>query len=144
MTRGKKIGVVLMLSGLCIPILAMLFSSGYVSRQDLIWNAQHIEIILWEIPIPIKYEVLAPPPSDQDGPWKKYKRVKIPQYNTYADFPVDLPQAEMERALNEKFPSTVTRLVVLPGRYFFGLGLILTAIGLGLLSISKNGKTRTN
>jgi hypothetical protein len=149
MSRGKKIGVVLILAGLCIPILSMLFAEGYDSRQDLIWNIQEMEIYVGKQTIPVKYEMVGtvqydPSSAEQflriEGDCKNdtqrlLKRVNIPNYDTYALFPADLPQAEMERALRMKFPPKVERYYS-PVRNFFALGIFLAATGIGLVVCS--------
>jgi hypothetical protein len=48
MGQWKKVGVILILIGICIPILAMLFAQGYDSRRNLISNAQNIETVFWQ------------------------------------------------------------------------------------------------
>jgi len=78
MGRGKKIGVVLILVGICIIMLTLVFGEGYYYRQDFISNLQDMRFYLWA-----------------DG--------------TY-----------------------------LPCKYFFGLGIVLTAIGIGFVVLSEN------
>lgn len=107
MGRGKKIGVVLILAGFCIPILATLFASGYRTGQDLIWNVQNTEVVIWTERVPIT--------SEQDGPWKKYQ----------AEIPGWIPAQKYQ-----------TLRYAIPCSALFGLGIILTATGIGLVVCS--------
>ncbi len=62
MNRGKRIGVILILVGLCIPILAMLFASGYSSGRDFMWNVKNTGFVIW-----------TENKSEAPGPWQSYR-----------------------------------------------------------------------
>lgn len=111
MARGKKIGVVLILTGFCIPILAILFASQYNPRYGFIRYVQSAEIVLWKRIIP---------------PFNPYMHVDDKNQNTIKGDIFDEIIKEEEIAY------------VLPYRYCFGLGIILTTIGIGLFLISEN------
>jgi len=48
MTRYKKIGIILILIGLCIPIIAFVFASGYNPKLGFWWSISHMNILLQE------------------------------------------------------------------------------------------------
>jgi len=130
--RGRKIGVVLILVGICIPILAMLFASGYNSRQDLIWNVQHTEWVFWteRVPIPDSFDELrqlAEVKSKEEeakAVEAKRKVMHLPPGVEYLG-PLPIPDPEYQ-TLRSAIPCSI----------FFGLGIILTAIGIGLVVCS--------
>jgi hypothetical protein len=67
MSRGKRIGVILILVGLCIPILAMLFASGYSSGRDFMWNVKNSGIVIW-----------TEKKTEAPGPWQASHPLWIP------------------------------------------------------------------
>jgi hypothetical protein len=126
MGRGKKIGVVLILAGLCIPILAMIFASGYKSQQDLIWNIKNTEVVFW------KQTSIIPTKSSADIFDKVDANRKDEAHGPSKDYdPLEL------------YHRKITTYHQLPCSVFFGVGIILTAIGIGLVILSKDGKTIT-
>lgn len=166
MVRGKKIGVILILTGLCIPILAMLFTSNYYPSKGFIWNVKETEIILREkrSPTAIEYlgrldekgktvktkdnpyakitdQMFAPPKEkdifeevakEQTAKTSKYDPLNILKEKVKVNPPAGFVPIE-----SVKFDEVVPAIYV-PYSIFFGLGIILTAIGIGFVIISKN------
>ena len=63
MSLGKRIGVILILIGLCIPTLSMLFAENLYSRGSFVRNVQRSKIICWGKEV-----------KEELAPWKKYER----------------------------------------------------------------------
>lgn len=72
MSTTKKIGIILILIGICLPISLLGFASGYHSRVGIIGNIQDMEIVIRKEHSPY------PPPAPIKG-----------QKNSYFDCIVD-------------------------------------------------------
>lgn len=48
MTRSRKVIVILILAGICLPSFLLFFVSGYDPQASLAWNLHRMEIVLRE------------------------------------------------------------------------------------------------
>jgi hypothetical protein len=120
MGQRKKIGVILILTGLCIPMLSMIFASNYNPERGLILNIQKTIIVLWER----TYIVDAKPQHPPDLALQSKPKPTRGETVTLDSIAFD--------------PIKIKETIYVPLSLSFGLGIILTAIGAGLVIISKN------
>lgn len=71
---AKKVGILLILIGLCIPIISLGFVSKYHPRRGLIGNLTKMELVIREDTPNSVYRIL----------WKTYERVAIPYKYIFA------------------------------------------------------------
>lgn len=46
MTGSRKATVILIIAGVCLPLLLLFFASGYDPEASLAWNLHHVETVL--------------------------------------------------------------------------------------------------
>jgi len=125
MARGKKIGVILILVSLCIPMLAMLFANwGYHGRDGVWRNAKYAGIVIWE--------------REKPRPEIDFSGLPDKRIVTTAELFGNPHQPNVEYI----GPLKTKETYYVPCRYLFGLGIILVAIGIGLVILSDNGKEK--
>ena len=110
MQKKKKIGIIFILAGICIPILSLLFSSAYLPKAGLIWNIKHSEIII----------------RDQNG-------LIDDEALFYSS------NSSIGRSIYIGMEYLKKARIALPCRYLFAIGILLSATGLGLvLTVSSS------
>ena len=65
MTKYKRIGIILILIGICIPLVAFVFSSGYNPKLGFLWSITKMNIYLWTQPA----KPQTPPPGLDFDPY---------------------------------------------------------------------------
>ena len=108
MQKKRKIGIVLILVGLCIPILSVLFSSTYHPKAGIIWNIKHTEIVIRE----------------QSG--------LIDDLALFCS-----SNNAISKSMYVGWEYIKKSRIAVPCRYVFALGIGLTAIGIGFVILPK-------
>lgn len=114
MDKRGKIGIIFILAGIFIPILALLFSSGYNPKADLIWNIKHTEIVIRE----------------QSG--------LIDNLGLFSS-----SNNALSKSIYVAWEYVKKSRIAIPCRYVFGFGIILTAIGIGAVALSQKTRERS-
>jgi hypothetical protein len=113
MSKVKKIGIVLILVGICLPVITLGFTSGYSRNAGLIGNIQRMEIVLipGEKPSPVPAPPNAPPPE------RGLLR--------FDDIPIIKP---------------IKPELAIPYKYIFAFGVVLVFAGIGTIALSNSKK----
>lgn len=130
MHKGKKIGIILILVGLCLLLVSLAFISGYQQKLGLLGSISDMELVLKEgkwVDYPQGYTPPAAPlpaPVPPDDPfYERYKELE----KTYID-PL------------RNFTPHYEKRIAIPYKYFFGLDIILIFLGIGIVIFSKSNK----
>lgn len=155
MSKGNRIGAILILIGICIPLISFVFVEDYDPRLGF-WGSvtatrgQGIHIKLWkrqnESNLLEKYELhrqwekllqnpefISLTSEDKTYVAKGFYRRKFKEENK------DLPYISEEEFVEAVMPS-IYGDIVLPYKYSFALGIILILSGIGIFIWSKPPK----
>ena len=120
MSKAKKIGIVLILIGICLPIVSLGFASNYYPRLGLIRNIQMMEIVLR--PELLGNNIITDfQPIKEVPPEKKPKELKSNDWEIVKEEPIK-PK------------------IAIPYKYIFALGVVLIFAGIGIIVLSSNKK----
>lgn len=111
MSKIKKVGVILIIIGICLPIIFLAFASPYYPNVGLIYNIQTMKIVLREERF-TKTEYLG---TLEDLKEQKQRPEQPPQ--------------EIKVRIPEK---------TIPYKYIFAFGVILIFTGIGIIVLSGN------
>ncbi len=119
MNKYKRIGIILILIGVCIPLVAFIFAIGYEPKMGFWWSVPNMNIILWQKHLKLESSSVG---SNIQKPMTYEEAIDIVP-------PEDLPI----EALRATF-------VLLPYKFPFSLGIILLLSGIGLFVLAKPKK----
>jgi uncharacterized membrane protein len=119
MSKAKKIGIVLILVGICLPVISLGFASGYYPTRGLIGNIQSMEIILRE-----ESYILTPWSEDTIDTGDTGRIIKE------------------EDITNNFEPVPVKSKIAIPYKYIFAVGIVLVFSGIGIMVLSNTKQDR--
>jgi hypothetical protein len=113
MSKAQKFGIVLILIGVALPTILLGFASTYYPTRGLIWNVQHMKIVL------------------------KQRETIRPTGDIFDQIAPDKPeQPKGFTPLEDK-----TLQIIIPYKYIFALGVVLVFSGIGFITLSKFKKS---
>jgi hypothetical protein len=118
MTKYKKIGIILILIGICTPLISFVFASGYNPQLGFWWSVTRMNINLWQ-------ETVNAPETEHRDIFDRLAPERQKGFVPVEDLPDELK------------PKTIDVTVRLPYKYPFSLGIILILGGFGLFALSK-------
>lgn len=147
MSKAKKIGILLILIGICLPIISLAFASPYHyhPRRGLISNIQTMKIILRKEKQgkPLTY-VEAKKAGYSDTEIVEYLKKHSPNFDWTSAKRDGYSDTEIAEYLSRKiFIKDVKPKISIPYKYIFALGCVLVFTGIGLITLS-NGKRRVS
>ena len=124
---AKKVGVVLILAGFCLPLVLFFFAEGYNGRLGLLWSIPQMDMVLRERQSKLML------PSNVTKEYKEFLREqekKPPGKTDYAGYSI------WEDRL-EKFRLIIPPIII-PYKYPVAIGIILIFTGIGIVALSKS------
>src|SRR3989304_4050381 len=134
MSKGKRIGAILILIGICIPLISFVFVEAYDSRLGFwqsvtatrgihikLWKRQNESNLLEKYKLPTQWEDVVSHPRFQqkDFPGKIEVAKKY-----YQKFILPLHPEFSEEQFIESVKPSIYGNIVLPYKYSFALGII--------------------
>jgi len=131
MSRAKKIGIIFILVGICLPLSLLGFVSGYYPRLGLIGNILLMEIVLRpESQGDIFDQIQAPPEAPEPAP----------EFDPDAPMPAPKP-GEIITDFKPVKEAPVKPKIAIPFKYIFALSVVLVFAGTVIIVLSSNKKT---
>lgn len=136
MSKGRKIGIILILFGLSLPLISLGFVSNYVPRAPLILNIQFMEIVFQEAVY-----------KDEDIFDRVARAIKDP--NQKNQFKKDVSERAKKEGKTEAqiawemIPSqeeVIKPKIAIPYRYIFSFGIVSLFSGIGFIVLSGKRK----
>jgi hypothetical protein len=146
-------GFALITVGICMPLLSMIFSSSYDSKDRFIWNIARSfitgEIVLRESVIeivPDRDETLYREFTDYKANHPEFQNLTEDQLidKFYKDHYKDkMYKMELTLKLTKQKVVTHKNKIAIPQKYIFVLGVLLTLTGIGII-ISQRRRSDNN
>jgi len=110
-TNAKKVGVVLILVGFCLPLVLFNFASGYNPRAGILWSIPKMKLTL---------------KTDNLALFREQRPARISE----------IPPSEERLRYVYPFPKEDS-IYIIPYKYPLSIGIILIFAGIGIVALSK-------
>jgi len=133
MTKFKRIGIILILIGVCIPLVSFVFATGYNPHFGFWWSVTRMNINLWQ-------KTVIEPEAQRGDVFDKITPERKKGFVPLEEAPAPQGLTYLGETLPETLPETY---VTLPYKYPFSLGIIFVLSGIGIFTLIYSGDRRT-